>query len=366
MEIRELKVPGYEEVYRCQDRRTGLLAFIAVHDTTLGPALGGCRMWHFSQEDDAVTDVLRLAKGMSYKSAVARTGLGGGKSVIVGDPKTQKSPELFKAMGRFIHTLGGRYVAAEDVGTTVADMQFIRTETPHVSGLALNTGGSGDPSPFTAMGCFEGIKACVEEALGKKDLAGLTVAIQGVGHVGHDLCRRLKAAGCKLIVADVNEQRTQQAVRDFGAKAVGYQEIYGVPCDVFAPCALGAVLNDRTIPQLKCKVVAGAANNQLAEDRHGEELLGRDILYAPDFVINAGGIINVSVEFQNGGYDEKASTKRVQNIHQALTDIFRTAKEKAIPTSEAAVVLAEKILADARKAKGLPSRDVWAHQSAER
>lgn len=366
MEIRELQVPGYEEVCRCQDRRTGLLAYIAVHDTTLGPALGGCRMWHFSHEDDALTDVLRLARGMTYKSAVAGTGLGGGKAVIVGDPKSQKTPELFRAMGRFIHTFGGRYVSAEDVGTTVADMQNIRAETPHVSGLARDGGGSGDPSPFTALGCFEGIKASVEEAFGRADVAGLTVAVQGVGHVGYDLCRRLHAAGAKLVVTDVNEQRAQRAVHDFGARAVGFQEIYGVACDVFAPCALGAVLNDRTIPQLKCRVVAGAANNQLAEDRHGEELVEYDILYAPDFVINAGGIINVSVEFATGGYDEAASTKRVHNIYNALKDIFRTAKEQGIPTSEAAVVLAEKILADARAAKGLPSRDVWANQGVER
>ena len=237
MEIRELKVPGYEEVYRCQDRRTGLLAFIAVHDTTLGPALGGCRMWHFSREDDAMTDVLRLAKGMSYKSAVAKTGLGGGKAVIVGDPKTQKTPELFKAMGRFIHTLGGRYLTAEDVGSNVADMHFIRQETPYVAGLSRDKGGSGDPSPFTALGCFYGIKACVEEQLGQKDLAGLTVAIQGLGNVGYDLAKKLKAAGCKLVVTDVNEQKLQQAAKELGAKVVATGDIYGVECDVFTPCA---------------------------------------------------------------------------------------------------------------------------------
>lgn len=366
MEIRELNVPGYEEVYRAHDRRAGLLAFIAVHDTTLGPALGGCRMWHFSREDDALTDVLRLARGMSFKSAVARTGLGGGKAVIVADPKSQKSPELFRAMGRFIHTLGGRYLTAEDVGTSVADMHFIRQETPYVSGLSRDKGGSGDPSPYTALGCFEGIRACVEEQLGRKDLAGLTVAIQGLGHVGFDLARRLKEAGCRLLVTDVNDQRVQDAVRSLGATAVPHGEIYGIQADVFAPCALGAVLNDRTIPQLKCRVVAGAANNQLAEDRHGEALLERGILYAPDFVINAGGIINVSVEFVAGGYDEKASTLRVKNIYNALKDIIRTSREKQIPTSEAAVVLAEQILSDARKAKGLPSRNVWEHQGVER
>lgn len=356
MEIRQLDVRGYEEVYRAHDRRSGLLSFIAVHDTTLGPALGGCRMWHFSREDDAIEDVLRLARGMTFKSAVARTGLGGGKAVIVGDPKTQKSPELFRAMGRFIHTLGGRYITAEDVGTNVEDMHTIRTETPYVAGLARRDGGSGDPSPFTALGVFQGLRAAVEEGLGKQDLKGLTVAVQGLGNVGFDLARRLKEAGAKLVVADVNEARVKQAEKDLGAKSVGPNDIYGVACDVFAPCALGAILNDRTIPQLKCKVVAGGANNQLAEDRHGVALLDRGILYAPDFVINAGGIINVSVEYAKGGYDEAHSTQRCRNIYNAIKDIIATSRKQEIPTSEAAVVLAEKILADARAAKGLPAR----------
>jgi leucine dehydrogenase len=357
MEIRQLDVRGYEEVYRAQDRRTGLLAYIAVHDTTLGPALGGCRMWHFSREDDALTDVLRLARGMTFKSAVARTGLGGGKAVIVGDPKTQKNPELFRAMGRFIHTLGGRYVTAEDVGTSVSDMDAIRTETPYVSGLARERGGSGDPSPFTALGVFHGIRACVEDALGKSDLAGLTVAVQGLGNVGMDLARKLHAAGAKLLVTDVNEQRTRTAERELGAKVVGLHDVYGVACDVLAPCALGAVLNDRTVPQIQARVVAGAANNQLAEDRHGEALLERGILYAPDFVINAGGIINVSAEFAPGGYDEAASTQRVRNIYNALKDILATSRRQQIPTNQAAVVLAEKILSDARQKRGLPARE---------
>lgn len=354
MEIQQLKVPGYEEVYRATDRRSGLLAFIAVHDTTLGPALGGCRMWHFSREDDAITDVLRLARGMTFKSAVAKTGLGGGKAVIVGDPKTQKSTELFRSMGRFIHTVGGRYITAEDVGTGTGDMITMRGETPYVSGLPRDKGGSGDPSPFTALGTFQGIVACAEEAFGKKDLNGLTVAVQGLGNVGYDLARRLKEAGAKLIVTDVNESRVQQAVKELGARASTPQSIYGETCDILSPCALGAVINDRTIPMLKCRIVAGAANNQLAEDRHGEALLERGILYAPDFVINAGGIINVSVEFQPGGYDEAASTKRVNRIYEAIRDIIATSKAQQIPTSQAAVVLAEKILTDARKAKGLP------------
>jgi leucine dehydrogenase len=351
MEITRVNVPGYEEVYRAVDQKAGLRALIAVHDTTLGPALGGCRMWHFSREDDALTDVLRLAKGMTYKSAVARTGLGGGKCVIIGDPKTQKTRDLFRAMGRFIHTLGGRYIAAEDVGTSEADMMQMREETKYVTGLPRGKGGSGDPSPFTAMGTFLGIKACVEEQLDRGDLRGLTVAIQGVGNVGMNLARQLHEAGVKLVVCDDNQTRLDQATKEFGAVVVDKEKIYGVQCDVFAPCALGAVINDRTIPQLKAKIVAGAANNQLFEDRHGEELLRRGILYAPDFVINAGGIINVSCEFLPNGYDEQASLVKVRNIYQAVKDVVATSRAQAIPTSQAAVVLAEKILADARRSR---------------
>lgn len=351
MEITRVNVPGYEEVYRATDPKAGLRALIAVHDTTLGPALGGCRMWHFTREDDALTDVLRLAKGMTYKSAVARTGLGGGKSVVIGDPKSQKSPELFRAMGRFIHTLAGRYIAAEDVGTNEADMQAMRETTQYVTGLPRHKGGSGDPSPFTALGVFLGIKACVEEALDRGDLNGLTVAVQGVGNVGFGVAKQLKEAGAKLVIADVNEQRAKTVGQQLGAEVVDTNRIHAVPCDVFSPNALGAVINDRTIGQIQAKVVAGGANNQLAEDRHGEELLRRGILYAPDFVINGGGIINVSCEFLPKGYDEQASLSKVRNIYQAVKDVVATSRQQGIPTSHAAVVLAEKILAEGRRAR---------------
>lgn len=349
MEITRLNVPGYEEVYRAVDPRVGLRALIAVHDTTLGPALGGCRMWHFTREDDALTDVLRLAKGMTYKSAVARTGLGGGKCIIIGDPKTQKTAELFRAMGRFVHTLGGRYMTAEDVGTNEEDMQHMKETTPYVTGLPRNERGSGDPSPFTAMGVFLGIKACVEEALDRGDMKGLTVAIQGVGNVGFGVAKQLRDAGARLIVADVNEAKAKSVATQLGAELVDTHDIHGVKCDVFSPNALGAVLNDRTIPQIKAKIVAGGANNQLAEDRHGAELLRRGILYAPDFLINAGGIINVSCEFLPKGYDEQASLAKVRNIYDALKDVIKTSRAQSIPTSQAAVVLAEKILAEGRK-----------------
>ena len=352
MEIKQLPVDGYEEVYKATDSRSGLTAFIAVHDTTLGPALGGCRMWHYSREEDAITDVLRLSRGMTFKSAVARTGLGGGKAVILGDPKTEKNPELFRAMGRFVHTLAGRYTTAEDVGVNEQDMLYVRETTPYVTGLPRIKGGSGDPSPVTALGVFMGLKACVGEANdGNEDLTDCRVALQGIGHVGFHLGKLLVEAGAKLTVTDVNEARLREAAEELGAEVVAPQDIYTTDCDVFAPCALGAILNDRTIPLLKCGIVAGAANNQLAEERHGEDLLERGIIYAPDFVINAGGIINVSVEFLEGGYDEDVSMKRVRNIHQAIKDIIATGKEQGIPTSQAAIVLAEKILADGRRKK---------------
>jgi leucine dehydrogenase len=351
MEITRVNVPGYEEVYRALDPKVGLRALIAVHDTTLGPALGGCRMWHFSREDDALTDVLRLAKGMTYKSAVARTGLGGGKCIVIGDPKTQKTPELFRAMGRFVHTLGGRYITAEDVGTNESDMTAMREATPYVTGLPRAKGGSGDPSPFTSMGVFLGIKACVEEALDRGDFKGLTVAVQGVGNVGRGVAKQLAEAGAKLVIADVNESRARAVAKEFGAEVEDTNKIHAVKCDVFSPNALGAVLNDRTIPQIQAKVVAGGANNQLAEDRHGEELLRRGILYAPDFVINAGGIINVSCEFLPNGYDEPASLAKVNNIYKAVKDVVATSRAQSIPTSQAAVVLAEKILGESRKTR---------------
>jgi leucine dehydrogenase len=351
MEISRLPIDGYEEVYRATDRRTGLLAFLAVHDTTLGPALGGCRMWHYSREQDAITDALRLSKGMTYKSAVAGTGLGGGKAVIIGDPKTQKTPELFRAMGRFVNTVGGRYTTAEDVGTSVPDMVYVREETKHVSGLPRDMGGSGDPSPYTALGVFKGLLAAVGAVFDSEDLSGRKVAIQGIGNVGYNLGKQLREVGAELVITDVAEERLKQAADELQAEVVAPREIYSVECDVFAPCALGAILNDRTIPELKCKVVAGGANNQLAEDRHGEALLKRGILYAPDFVINAGGIINVSVEFVKGGYDEQKSLERVNNIYNAIKDIIRTSREQEIPTSQAAVVLAEEILAEGRRHK---------------
>ena len=348
MNVTELPTPGYERVVRAEDPASGLKAIIAVHSTRLGPALGGCRMWPYRGWDDATFDVLRLSRGMTYKSAVADTGLGGGKAVILGNPKTDKSETLFRAMGRFVETLGGAYVTAEDVGTTVDDMVAMRKETRWVTGLPRSTGSSGDPSPWTALGCFVGIRACLEEAFGTSDLTDRTVALQGLGHVAMPLAELLRRARARLVVTDIAPERVREAVTRFQATAVHPDAIYDVPCDVFSPCALGAVVNDGTLPRLKTKIVAGAANNQLLREEHGDRLREMGVLYAPDYVINAGGIINVSIELEAGGYDEERSRKKVENIHAALKAVFHLARERGIRTGRAANLLAEERLARGR------------------
>jgi len=342
MKITPIDVPGYERVAKAEDPASGLLAFVSVHDTTLGPALGGLRMWHYENEQAALTDVLRLSRGMTFKSAVARTGLGGGKSVIVGDPRRDKTPALFQAMGRFIETFGGQYITAEDVGTGVADLKQVRQSTRWVTGLAREDGGSGNPSPYTALGCFVGLQAAATEAWGSDGLQGKVVAIQGPGSVGFPLGQHLVKAGAKLVVADVSQDNLDRAVKELGAKAVPPQAIYDEPCDIFAPCALGGILNDETIPRLKCRVVGGAANNQLLdENRHAQALRERGILYAPDYVINAGGIINVSLELEPGGYDETKAVAKIRNIFDALRSIFETARRRNVTTHAAAQDVAE-------------------------
>lgn len=350
MKITAVPVEGYERVMKAEDPAIGFRAMIAVHSTVLGPALGGLRMWPYATEDEARTDVLRLSRGMTYKSAVARTGLGGGKSVIIGDPATQKKPEIFRAMGDFVESFKGSYITAEDVGTSVQDMEWIRERTRWVTGRSREEGGSGDPSPYTAYGTFLGIKAFVEEVMGKDSLRGVKVSIQGVGHVGLYLGQRLREAGCELVLCDVNRERVEYAAKELGASVCAPDEVYSRPVDVFAPCALGAVVNDRTIPQLKCRIIAGAANNVLHEPRHGAELKRRGIAYAPDYVINAGGVINVSHELAPRGYDEKVSLKQVEGIYGTLKRILAISREKDVTTAEAADHLAEEILAEGRKA----------------
>lgn len=333
----------HEQVVFVSDDKSGLKAIIAVHNSNLGPALGGCRMWPYASEEEAVRDVLRLSRGMTYKSAMANLKLGGGKSVIIGNPRTHKTPELLAAFARALEQLNGRYIAAEDSGTSVADMKYMAQLTRHVAGIHDKPSDegtrSGDPSPATAYGTFIGIKAAVKERLGRDTLDGLRVAVQGVGNVGFDLARQLKEAGAQLWVTDIHREPLVQAGKELDATVVAPEEIFGLDVDVFAPCALGAVLNDTTIPQLKARIVAGAANNQLAEPRHGLELMKRGILYAPDYVINAGGIIDVYHE--RIGFDRSALLKHIEGIHDNLMEVFERARKEERPTGEVADAIAE-------------------------
>ena len=332
----------HEELVFVQDRAAGLRAIISVHSTVLGPALGGLRMWPYATEAEAIYDVLRLAEAMTYKAAASNLKLGGGKAVIIGDPRTDKTPALFRAMGRAIEKLGGRYITAEDVGTSVEDMAFIRETTGHVTGTSRTAGGSGDPSPTTAAGVEESIRACLEAVDGAsaKSLEGLRVAVQGVGHVGSILCRNLSAKGARLTVCDVDRERAEAVAGECGATVVEPDEIYDVAADVFAPCALGFVLNDETIARLKCRIVAGGANNQLKDvERHGAMLESRNILYAPDYVANAGGLINIYYREILGRPCESEAWSPT-GIYETMKQVLETARERKIPTSEAAQRLA--------------------------
>lgn len=339
----------YEQLIMCQDKESGLKAIIAIHDTTLGPALGGCRMWTYASEEQAIEDALRLARGMTYKNAAAGLNLGGGKTVIIGDPFKDKNEEMFRALGRFIQGLNGRYITAEDVGTTVSDMDMIHEETNYVTGISPAFGSSGNPSPITAYGVYLGMKAAVKEAFGEESLQGKKVAVQGLGNVAYTLCEYLHRDGAQLIVTDINQKAIDRVVENFGATAVSPEDIYKQDVDVFAPCALGAIINDETIAQLKVKVIAGSANNQLQESRHGQILHERGILYAPDYVINAGGVINVADELY--GYNRERAMKRVETIYDSLTKIFAISKEENIPTYVAANRLAEKRIASVAKSR---------------
>lgn len=349
MEITEIQVDGYEQVKRCRDESCGLHALIAVHDTTLGPALGGMRMLPYESEDEALFDVLRLARGMTYKSAVAETGLGGGKSVLIGDPGELKSPELFRAMGRFVENLGGKYITAEDMNIGVSDLEEVRKSTRWVTGLSRESGSSGNPSPYTAYGCVQGLRAVMEELFGTPELEGHSVLVQGIGAVGGRLAVRLKELGAEVIVCDINQERVDELVAQHGFTAVPDEGHHRTECDVYAPCARGAGVNDETIPALRCKAVAGCANNILLEPRHADELRQRGILYAPDYVINAGGIINVSVELLPDGYDEAEALRRIDRIYDNLKLVFDISRGEGISTREAAARLAERRLAVGRK-----------------
>jgi leucine dehydrogenase len=335
----------YGELHMKLDKATQLRAIVAIHDSRLGPALGGCRFIEYDTEEAAITDALRLARGMTYKAAVTGLAHGGGKSVIMRPRHHFDRVALFRSFGRFIEDLRGHYITAEDSGTGLEDMEVIRTQTKHVCGVDPGHGGSGDPSPFTALGVRRGIEACVKWRLGRDSLQGVHVAVQGVGHVGYHLCKELHTQGAQLTVADVDRLKSERCAREFGAAVTDIEKIAYVECDVFAPCALGAGLNDSTIPYLKARIVAGAANNQLAEPRHGNDLYARGILYAPDYAINAGGLINVAHEVK--GYDPKAARERTMKIYDTIWEICERSKKLGAPTWKVADMIAEEKLAAA-------------------
>lgn len=341
----------HEELIFVQDNTAKLKGIISIHSTVLGPSLGGLRVWNYASEEDAIEDVLRLSEAMSYKAAAAGLNLGGGKAVIIADPYTEKTPDLFRAMGRSVERLGGRYITAEDVGTSVQDMEYLRETTHYVTGTNRDNGGSGDPSPTTANGVLESIQVCVEEALGTDSLKGIRVSVQGVGHVGYRLCKLLHDAGAKLVISEVHGPNLVKAEQEFGAVVVSPTEIYSQDVDVFAPCALGAVINSKTIPLLKCKIIAGAANNQLEdEERDGEALDERAILYAPDFVANAGGLINIYYrDILDKPCDEEAWSPT--GIYENLKKVIALSKKEGIPTGTAATRLAMQRIEQARSGK---------------
>lgn len=339
----------YEQLIFCQDKNSGLKAIIAIHDTTLGPALGGVRMWPYASEEQAIEDALRLARGMTYKNAVSGLNLGGGKTVIIGDPSKDKNEEMFRALGRYIQSLNGRYITAEDVGTTVEDMDLIYEETDYVTGISPEFGSSGNPSPVTAYGVYLGMKASAKEAFGDESLAGKKIGVQGLGNVAYKLCEYLHKEGAELIVTDINPKAIERVVKEFQATPVDPKDIYKQEVDIFSPCALGAIINDETIPQLKAKVIAGSANNQLKESRHGQMLFEKGIVYAPDYVINAGGVINVADELN--GYNRERAMKKVQMIYDNLSKIYQISREENIPTYLAANRLAEERIVRVAKSR---------------
>jgi leucine dehydrogenase len=335
---------GHEEVVVASDPGCGYRGIIAVHSTALGPALGGTRFWQYGSDEEAITDALRLSRGMTYKNAVANLDLGGGKSVILGDNRTKDREDIFRAHGRFVESLGGRYITAEDVGTSTADMDFVNMETEHVAGLKHK---SGDPSPVTAHGVFRAIQASAKHRWGSDDLTGKVVTIQGVGNVGRYLANELHEAGAKLIVSDIDPERTARVAKETGATVVHGDEIYTAKADIFAPCALGGVLNDETLPKLKVEVIAGGANNQLLEARHGDEVEERGMQYAPDYVANAGGVINVFGEV--AGWDREHALSKADEIYDTVLSVFEIAKTDGVSSYVAADRLAERRLKSAGK-----------------
>lgn len=343
----QLSFDNHEQIVFCNDEDTGLKAIIGIHNTTLGPALGGTRMWQYKSEWEALNDVLRLSRGMTYKSAITGLNLGGGKAVIIGDAKTQKNDALMRKFGEFVNSLSGKYITAEDVGMETRDMDIIREVTPHVTGVSESIGGSGNPSPVTAYGVYMGMKAAAKYKFGTENLDGKKVLVQGVGHVGETLVKHITDEGAQVILNDINEARLEELSKKYGANVVLGNDIFGLDVDIYAPCALGATINDESIAQLKAKVIAGAANNQLANElKHGTMLKEKGIAYAPDFLINAGGIINVYAEVV--GYDKAESLKRTENIYNTTLEIFNLSEKENITTHQAAFNIAQARI-DARK-----------------
>lgn len=337
----------HEQVVFTHDPEKSLRMIIAVHDTTLGPALGGCRMWPYRAEEEALVDVLRLSRAMTYKNSIHGLELGGGKAVVIGDPRTDKTPELFRALGEAVERLRGRYITAEDVGTNSQDMAVVRGATGYVAGLPET---SGDPSPFTALGCYQGIRACAEATWGSPSLEGRTVAVQGAGNVGFNLARHLVQAGAHVVITDIRQEKVTRAVDELGVDAVSPDAIFDVPCDIFAPCALGGAINDETIPRIQAPIIAGAANNQLLEPRHGDILHHKGVLYAPDYVINGGGVINVAQELTPEGYSAERARARVERIHDRLLEVIELSRSRNIPTYRAADELAWRRVQQAKAA----------------
>ncbi|MGV0757171.1 Glu/Leu/Phe/Val dehydrogenase dimerization domain-containing protein [Empedobacter brevis] len=336
----QISFDNHEQVVFCHDKDTGLKAIIGIHNTVLGPALGGTRMWNYTSEWEALNDVLRLSRGMTYKSAISGLDLGGGKAVIIGDSRKDKNPELIKSFAHYIDSLSGRYITAEDVGTTTPDMDLIHTITPHVTGISESLGGSGNPSPVTAYGVFMGLKAAANFQFGSDNLNGKKVLVQGIGNVGETLVKHLVENGAEVYVTDINEERVEEVAKKYSAHIFTGPDLYSADVDIYAPCALGATINDDTIEKIKAKVIAGAANNQLAvEAVHGKRLQERGIVYAPDFLINAGGIINVFGEIAK--YDAKEAIRRTENIYNTTLEILNFAKEQHITTNQAAMRKAE-------------------------
>ncbi|EHQ29023.1 Glu/Leu/Phe/Val dehydrogenase dimerization region [Mucilaginibacter paludis DSM 18603] len=346
----QLSVFGHQKVVYCNDEATGLKAIIAIHDTTLGPALGGTRMWPYKSENDALQDVLRLSRSMTYKAAITGLNLGGGSTVIIGDSRKDKNEALLRMYGKFIKNLNGEYITAEDVGTNTRDMEYIRMETQYVTGVPESIGGSGDPTPVAARGVYMGIKGCLKELYGNDNLAGKSVAVQGTGHVGENLVKLLREENAKVYVSDIDEDRLRQVAKKYGAEAVEHNSIFDLDVDIYAPCALGATINSKTINQLKCAIIAGSANSQLEDEQlHGKMLLEKGILYAPDYVINAGGLINLYSEI--AGFNKKRTMQLTENIYDAIRNVLKLSKTENISTVVAANKIAEKRIADIKKIK---------------